>query len=167
MDAINPISIEDKIEYGGFIYRKWHRESRDFNYYYSTPKRNKDPDDAKTGVNLGEARDSIPFNGFDAGIYHTHGAYTNPDGTPATKNDVMGSDSFSGADEASLRHYAGGKKRYRSYLGTPSGDYLVQYYRRPENGKDSGVSDVSYPITFHRAPRPEEQPGAVNMWDFN
>ncbi|MDP5279898.1 RHS repeat-associated core domain-containing protein [Sphingomonas sp. DG1-23] len=132
---INPRSISENKEYGGYVYMKGGK------YYASNPVSNGKGDSVKF-----TAPKSLKSD------YHTHGDYSKPDASGAPvrtskANDGYNSDHFSkgsGADTgiASSLVKATGDPNYARYLGTPSGKILV-YIR----GKESEVIPPAPKIT--------------------
>jgi hypothetical protein len=69
---------------------------------------------------------SIPPGMTEAGMYHTHGNYSQADGTPTdAAHDAFASDNFSGTDINTANGRGAGNPNYRSYLATPSGSQQV------------------------------------------
>jgi hypothetical protein len=113
LNYINPVSIEENIEYAGAIYRDPATGS-----YYAFPPDKGGP----KGSN--EWRLSIPSEVDWVGDYHTHGNYSDSKGCPSTKaRDVHKSDQFSRPDRW-WRPSDRADKSYTRYLGTPSGAFL-------------------------------------------
>jgi RHS repeat-associated protein len=110
LTSINPTSIAEIREYGGYIYESGG------NYYASEPK-------AGEGTRI---QNRVPKTA--KGDYHTHGDYSRPDKNgvekrTTKKEDKWNSDHFSPDDKSNSRKLQKGTKytRYKSYLGTPSG----------------------------------------------
>ena len=114
LNAANPQSIRDNVEYSGLIYR-----GPDGKYYYTGPARGTDQ-----GAN--PLRDApAPAGATVVADYHTHGDYSTVD--PATgaavrtndpAKDQFNSDNFSRQDKLDNN-----RQGYPGYLGTPSGTF--------------------------------------------
>lgn len=131
IEYINQTSINDNLEYGGTIYI----DPNDGQYYATTPVKG-DEDGVDPFL-------SSPPSGIQpVGDYHTHANYSIidplkgivPTGDP--KNDDFNSDKWSSEDIKGVDQDAKGKKEYKSYLGTPSGNC---YEYNPITGKKKRV----------------------------
>lgn len=118
LEAANPQSIKDNLEYGGMIYK-----DKNGKYGYTGPAKGTD-----AGFNPTDA--PIPPGTTAAGDYHTHGDYSTID--PVTKKavrtsdptkDDYNSDNFSQTDKNGITNDAKGNPGYKGYLGTPSGKF--------------------------------------------
>jgi RHS repeat-associated protein len=128
LDKINPISINENKEYAGLIYQN----QNDGKYYPSVPKRG-------LGAKSWPYSSPVPKGSKIVGEYHTHGDYSKKGflgsavRTSDPNNDAFGSDHFNIVDynhavTKSRELISKGKLQegeYRSYLGTPSGNYYV------------------------------------------
>jgi hypothetical protein len=115
MKSVNPASVKENREYGGYLYEKGGQ------HYASQP------------VPGSGDRSPHPVAKTAEGDYHTHGDYSKvgKDGRPervSTKSkDEYNSEHFSGPDKdisRDMQKYTG-KADYKSYLGTPSGETKV------------------------------------------
>jgi hypothetical protein len=120
LNAANPSSIRDNLEYGGLIY-----QGTDGKYYYTGPGRGTDQ-----GFDLRTT--PIPPGTTLMGDYHTHADYSLAD--PSTgaairtsdpARDDFNSDNFSSTDLTGIAADGRGNPDYRGYLGTPSGTFRV------------------------------------------
>jgi uncharacterized Zn-binding protein involved in type VI secretion len=114
LNAANPQSIKDNLEYSGLIYK-----GVDGKFYYTGPAKGTDQ-----GANP-KAQAPAPPGTQVVADYHTHGDYSTAD--PATgaavrtkdpSKDAFNSDQFSAQDKSDNR-----KEGYPGYLGTPSGTF--------------------------------------------
>jgi hypothetical protein len=121
LNVANPKSIEENIEYGGYIYRDANGA-----YGYTDPLAG----EGTSWSRFDEAQALIPSGSNIVGFYHTHGDYSRdggPDGPIREQfagRDDFGSDDFSPSDKtlAILRSVAYGPQ-YRDYVATPSSAY--------------------------------------------
>ncbi len=146
LDALS--ILDDGSEHGGFIYSQ-QNEAGKTTYHYTNPVTDGKPDEI-TNPTLEGAQSSIPEGGIDVALYHNHGS-SSGDGT-------SGDNKFSPEDVQALRDFAGDRD-YASYLGTPSGNYMVQYHSAGEGGLPG---QVTYPDTFHK---PSKAPPGPGLYD--
>lgn len=123
LKAANQKSIKNNKEYGGVIYRK------NGKYYATIPiagTARKFPRKAAE-----RARTQVPSGAQIVGDYHTHGDYSllvDRDKVVRTSDpqrDSFNSDHFSPSDKDCWLVEQSRNPNYRSYLGTPSGDFQV------------------------------------------
>ncbi|QQO10708.1 RHS repeat-associated core domain-containing protein [Breznakiella homolactica] len=128
IDAINPISIKENVEYGGVITKN----PKDGKYYASIPV----TEDSKEGVD--PFRSQRGRKGDIVGDYHTHGDYSiidadgNYQATGVRLTDPR-NDDFSEKDlKSSFRDAMDSKnpREYQSWLGTPRGIQEYHPYSR-------------------------------------
>ena len=115
LGAANPTSIAENREYVGLTYQ----DPATGAFYATNPQ--------SAGLSGGTLPvGSIPPGMTEAGMYHTHGNYSQADGTPTdAAHDAFASDNFSGTDINTANGRGAGNPNYRSYLATPSGSQQV------------------------------------------
>ena len=119
LNAANPQSIKDNLEYGGYIYK-----NADGTYGYTSPLKGTDQ-----GFNPSSALSFVPKGASIVGDYHTHADYSLVDATGAAirtsdpLRDAFNSDNFSSTDYRGIAADAGSNAAYRGYLGVPSGSF--------------------------------------------
>ena len=119
LNAANPASIRDNLEYSGLIYR-----GADGQYYFTGPAQGTDQ-----GAN--PARDAPAPPGVQVvGDYHTHADYSLADPvtgaairTSDPARDDFNSDNFSTTDKRGIAADGAGVPGYAGYLGTPGGTF--------------------------------------------
>jgi hypothetical protein len=118
---VNPLSINDNLEYGGLIFR----DNRSGRYGFTGPIKGSDQ-----GVNPHAAQ--APHNSSLVGDYHTHGDYSLYESatgktirTSDLVRDAFNSDNFSPQDISGISADGKGIPGYKGYLGTPSGIFKV------------------------------------------
>ena len=127
LSEINPRSIRENLEYGGFI---WERDGK---FGYTRPIRGD-----RISVDLDRAKNLVPRRAAVVGRYHTHGDYSRQlaDGrivrTTAHYDEFI-SDDFSRQDLLTTLLGAIDVPSYTSYLGTPSGEFLAYRPLRAED----------------------------------
>jgi hypothetical protein len=114
LNAANPQSIKDNLEYSGLIYKDSKGQ-----YYFTGPAKGTD----QGADPLRQA--PAPAGTQIAGDYHTHADYSTKDPktgaavrTTDASKDAFNSDNFSTQDKADST-----KQGYPGYLGTPSGTF--------------------------------------------
>jgi hypothetical protein len=119
MEAANPQSIKDNLEYSGLIY-----QGSDGRYYYTGPVQGSD-----SGANPWSDA-PLPPGTQEAAYYHTHAAYSLKDPTTGAAirtddptKDGFNSDNFSEADRDVADDKAANIPGYAGYVGTPGGKY--------------------------------------------
>ena len=126
----NGASIKNNKEYAGLVYK-----GKDGRYYFTGPVGGGDQGSSPHAA-------KAPRGSSVVGDYHTHGDYSvlGPNGeairTHDPHRDDFNSDHFSGQDDATTAVDARGKPGYRSYLGTPSGKFLVY---NPSTGQETAL----------------------------
>lgn len=120
LDIANELSIEDNLEYGGFVY-----QADDGSLGFTNPTQGTDQ-----GWNPNLSVDLVPEGVKILAVYHTHGDYSLLDPTTGqairTSNplqDDFNSDHFSRQDRLTLDRYSTVRPGVKGYLGTPSGIY--------------------------------------------
>ena len=126
LNYINPTSIRENVEYAGYTYFK------DGKHYASQPVRGEGD----------KATHRVPRTAN--GDYHTHSDYSKPGKNNKAErtdkaNDRYNSDHFSPGDRqnSSKLKKGTGAEDYRSYLGTPSGEFRVY---DPKTKKESSLN---------------------------
>lgn len=128
LDYINPTSVAENAEYSGTI-----EPAAGGGYYATEPQR-------------GTHR-SVPITlkATTEGDYHTHGDYSTQSGQRTSRSrDQFDSERFSPDDRSNSRtgaNLGGRNPEYRSYLGTPSGNFRVF---DPNTGRSSAFTKPAF-----------------------